>query len=178
MCFVGPGSLFTPLLMLHSPDSGQRASLFRRPCLPATAPAVEWQDVVARARCATVDDVLLPGPLQVTSLNLGGYLIAFAGVCWYNYKKLGAMRAKQVRARLRAPGAASCTARGTLYADITMATTSDKLTLCPPGRVRRGAEGGPGGRRARQRRRRQAGGEGPADGREEGVNHAGCASQR
>ena len=32
---------------------------------------------------------------QVTSVNLGGYLIAFGGVCWYNYKKLQAMKARQ-----------------------------------------------------------------------------------
>ena len=33
--------------------------------------------------------------LQVTSVNLGGYLIAFGGVCWYNYKKLQAMKVRQ-----------------------------------------------------------------------------------
>ena len=33
--------------------------------------------------------------VQVTSVNLGGYLIAFGGVCWYNYKKLQAMKARQ-----------------------------------------------------------------------------------
>ena len=31
---------------------------------------------------------------QVTRVNLGGYLIAFFGVCWYNYKKLQAMQAR------------------------------------------------------------------------------------
>lgn len=33
--------------------------------------------------------------MQVTSVNLGGYLIAFGGVCWYNYKKLQAMKTRQ-----------------------------------------------------------------------------------
>ena len=33
--------------------------------------------------------------LQVTSVNLGGYLIAFGGVCWYNYTKLQAMKVRQ-----------------------------------------------------------------------------------
>ena len=37
----------------------------------------------------------LPYAVQVTSVNLGGYLIAFGGVCWYNYKKLQAMKARQ-----------------------------------------------------------------------------------
>lgn len=31
----------------------------------------------------------------VTSINLGGYLLAFLGVCWYNYTKLQSMKAKQ-----------------------------------------------------------------------------------
>ena len=31
---------------------------------------------------------------QVTRVNLGGYAIAFAGVCWYNYKKLQRAMAK------------------------------------------------------------------------------------
>ena len=35
------------------------------------------------------------GALQVTSVNLGGYMIAFGGVCWYNYKKLQAMKVRQ-----------------------------------------------------------------------------------
>ncbi|KAK9865994.1 hypothetical protein WJX84_007622 [Apatococcus fuscideae] len=34
----------------------------------------------------------------VTPLNLGGYLIAFGGVCYYNYKKIQAMQAKQAQA--------------------------------------------------------------------------------
>ena len=38
-------------------------------------------------------DGLLHG--QVTQVNLGGYLIAFGGVCWYNYGKLQSMKAKQ-----------------------------------------------------------------------------------
>ena len=25
---------------------------------------------------------------EVTRINLGGYLLAFMGVCWYNYQKL------------------------------------------------------------------------------------------
>ena len=25
---------------------------------------------------------------EVTRINLGGYLLAFGGVCWYNYQKL------------------------------------------------------------------------------------------
>ena len=33
--------------------------------------------------------------MQVTSVNLGGYLIAFGGVCWYNYQKLQSMKARQ-----------------------------------------------------------------------------------
>ena len=33
--------------------------------------------------------------MQVTSVNLGGYMIAFGGVCWCNYKKLQAMKARQ-----------------------------------------------------------------------------------
>lgn len=33
--------------------------------------------------------------MQVTSINLGGYLIAFGGVCWYNYQKLQSMKARQ-----------------------------------------------------------------------------------
>lgn len=28
-------------------------------------------------------------------MNLGGYLIAFGGVCWYNFNKLQAMKARQ-----------------------------------------------------------------------------------
>ncbi len=36
--------------------------------------------------------------VQVTRINLGGYLIAFGGVCWYNYKKLQAMKARTVAA--------------------------------------------------------------------------------
>ena len=35
---------------------------------------------------------------QVTAINLGGYLVAFFGVCWYNYNKLQAMKAKQAAA--------------------------------------------------------------------------------
>ena len=31
----------------------------------------------------------------VTPINLGGYLLAFLGVCWYNYRKLQNMKAKQ-----------------------------------------------------------------------------------
>eukprot|EP00891_Asterochloris_glomerata_P000641 jgi/Astpho2/641/Aster-04482 len=31
----------------------------------------------------------------VTSINLGGYGIAFGGVCWYNYRKLQGMKKKQ-----------------------------------------------------------------------------------
>ncbi|BDA42040.1 probable sugar phosphate/phosphate translocator At5g25400 [Coccomyxa sp. Obi] len=34
----------------------------------------------------------------VTGINLGGYGLAFAGVCWYNYKKLQAMKARNVAA--------------------------------------------------------------------------------
>ncbi len=30
--------------------------------------------------------------VQVTRINLGGYSLAFAGVCWYNYKKLQVCR--------------------------------------------------------------------------------------
>jgi len=30
----------------------------------------------------------------VTGINLGGYLLAFVGVCWYNYQKLQGMKAK------------------------------------------------------------------------------------
>ena len=36
--------------------------------------------------------------MQVTAINLGGYLIAFLGVCWYNYKKLQGMKARQAAA--------------------------------------------------------------------------------
>ena len=36
--------------------------------------------------------------MQVTAINLGGYLVAFLGVCWYNYKKLQGMKAKQAAA--------------------------------------------------------------------------------
>ena len=36
--------------------------------------------------------------MQVTAVNLGGYLVAFFGVCWYNYKKLQGMKAKQAAA--------------------------------------------------------------------------------
>lgn len=36
--------------------------------------------------------------MQVTQVNLGGYLIAFGGVCWYNYKKLQAMKARTTAA--------------------------------------------------------------------------------
>ena len=32
---------------------------------------------------------------KVSALNLGGYLVAFGGVCWYNYQKFQAMQAKQ-----------------------------------------------------------------------------------
>ena len=31
----------------------------------------------------------------VTSINLGGYMVAFLGVCWYNYRKLQNMKKKQ-----------------------------------------------------------------------------------
>lgn len=31
-------------------------------------------------------------------MNLGGYMLAFGGVCWYNYKKLQAMKARTVAA--------------------------------------------------------------------------------
>ena len=31
----------------------------------------------------------------VSGLNLFGYLIAFLGVCWYNYRKLQNMKKKQ-----------------------------------------------------------------------------------
>jgi hypothetical protein len=34
----------------------------------------------------------------VTRVNLGGYLIAFGGVCWYNAKKLQALKARQAAA--------------------------------------------------------------------------------
>lgn len=34
----------------------------------------------------------------MTGINLGGYGLAFAGVCWYNYKKLQAMKARSVAA--------------------------------------------------------------------------------
>ena len=32
---------------------------------------------------------------KVTSTNIGGYLVAFGGVCFYNYSKFQAMQAKQ-----------------------------------------------------------------------------------
>ncbi|EIE22024.1 plastidic phosphate translocator-like protein [Coccomyxa subellipsoidea C-169] len=35
---------------------------------------------------------------QVTRINLGGYSLAFAGVCWYNYKKLQGMKARTAAA--------------------------------------------------------------------------------
>ena len=30
--------------------------------------------------------------VQVTAINLGGYLLAFGGVCWFNYTKLQNMK--------------------------------------------------------------------------------------
>ncbi|KAK9815201.1 hypothetical protein WJX73_010856 [Symbiochloris irregularis] len=42
---------------------------------------------------------------EVTPLNLGGYLIAFFGVCYYNYKKLQGMKAKQAAAAASAAAA-------------------------------------------------------------------------
>jgi hypothetical protein len=35
---------------------------------------------------------------QVTKINLGGYSLAFVGVCWYNYKKLQGMKARTTAA--------------------------------------------------------------------------------
>ena len=40
---------------------------------------------------------------QVTAINLGGYLLAFGGVCWFNYTKLQNMKAKQAAAAASAP---------------------------------------------------------------------------
>ncbi|CAL5221974.1 g4256 [Coccomyxa viridis] len=34
---------------------------------------------------------------QISGLSLGGYGVAFSGVCWYNYTKLQAMQAKQAQ---------------------------------------------------------------------------------
>lgn len=45
------------------------------------------------------------GGLQVTAINLGGYLLAFFGVCWYNYRKLQGMKAKQAAAASAAAAA-------------------------------------------------------------------------
>ena len=33
--------------------------------------------------------------MQLSSIGLGGYGLAFSGVCWYNYTKIKAMKAKQ-----------------------------------------------------------------------------------
>lgn len=41
----------------------------------------------------------------MTAINLGGYLIAFFGVCWYNYKKLQGMKARQAAAAASAAAA-------------------------------------------------------------------------
>ena len=37
----------------------------------------------------------------VTALNLGGYLLAFLAVCWYNYRKLQDMKAAAALAPVR-----------------------------------------------------------------------------
>ena len=39
---------------------------------------------------------------QVSTTNISGYLIAFGGVCYYNYRKLQAMQLKAKQAALAA----------------------------------------------------------------------------
>ena len=41
--------------------------------------------------------------LQISALSLGGYGIAFSGVCWYNYIKLQAMQARQAQLAQQPP---------------------------------------------------------------------------
>ena len=43
--------------------------------------------------------------VQVTAINLGGYLLAFLGVCYYNYQKLQNMKARQAAASSSAAAA-------------------------------------------------------------------------
>ena len=40
---------------------------------------------------------------QVTAINLGGYLLAFGGVCWFNYTKLQTMKVMQPSHALELP---------------------------------------------------------------------------
>ena len=46
-------------------------------------------------------------PAQLSVIGLGGYGLAFGGVCFYNYTKIKAMKAKQEAQLLQKPDEAA-----------------------------------------------------------------------
>ena len=58
--------------------------------------------------------------MQVTRTNLGGYLLAFGGVCYYNYTKLQAMQARAASASAAQKGRSEVDALAPAVASETM----------------------------------------------------------
>jgi hypothetical protein len=58
--------------------------------------------LMVSGRCTTCSELTSPVLLllcrsPITSLQLGGYAVAFLGVCWYNYQKIQQMKAAHMQ---------------------------------------------------------------------------------
>lgn len=91
---------------LFSPNSTEARGQPSKHMVPALAPHTGCVDSQEATACdvTSCPPTLTKAPvMQVTAINLGGYLIAFGGVCWFNYTKLQNMKAKQAAAAANAP---------------------------------------------------------------------------